>query len=1429
MSAAALAARDQGSSSTNLFSVAFKSLGDRLAMSGVGGGGASDSATSRRDEVADTLCDVVTRLQLLVLLECDAAKLASEHGGYDPLRQLQEMLQCAACWCQKPTLYDEAAAGGAAAGDRIEPSKAQQQAQMGAAVSRLMQAWPHATGGALGSGASPVGGVAAIAASSDEAVGVASSSTSPAAIAAESATAAAATAAKRVASGIAPVMQWLLKKGATTEELGSIPSLSIETPSAVQSVQRFADSWQSWRVMLLREPFLTALRALEQADSPAKVASDRWAARQRALVDQEDRTQREQRALADRVQAEANAALKHLSAEVAPRVAVSRSITARAHAASAQQWWWTRYRLRDDHAIWGVSNATDAAEAGSSVSGGGGGGAASVGHESAGEGTTLRLCEWLDLRSRHMLVVPSVDPPQLHTAKQTVHGKSQGGVAQGGAAQSAAPTDAGDGTSREAGAAAADGGASEKKLLSMGVRLPKLLSTMVASTLVEVSTIVASKVGGETAGGGDDGRFAAYEEAGDEDEEDEEGEEDAEGGAALVEGATSGRVGSSADHSDPPSFHTEAELVRPYGLVPGRLYISARHLRFLSVGGASDGFSGGDKSSALGENGFSATLARDSAIAWPLSAVKQMHRRRYLMDHSALELFDDGGDILLFNFRSKRARSTVRRWIKKKCVLEYRDRDRGTGGFRQLLHELQEAWHRRELSNFEYLMRLNELAGRTHNDLNQYPVSASARAASAHTAATNRTTSEGSHARPFLSHTCTAMLTSPSPTLAPPSPPPSPPSCCPQVFPWVLKDYTSKTLDLADPSVYRDLSRPMGAQVPEQRELVSSLYAEFSDPNIPKFHYGSHFSTMGFVLYYLMRVEPFTSYHKALQSGRFDHADRLFHSIERTYHSCTHSSSDVKELVPEMYYLPDLFLNRNACPLGTRQDGQKVDDVLLPPWATDATDFIAKHRAALESDHVSQNLHLWIDLIFGWRQRGKAAAEALNVFFYLTYDVDFRGRSAAEVRGLKDQINNFGQMPQQLLTTPHPQRRPRPPPPLLTSRQSAEGVGPSGMLRLEAIPLALLALDETLVFIDAVRRVHHHKIERGGRAGGALAQSGVIVGGTSEHTPRLSAFAPNLPLSRAVALAGVETRGRDALLVSGAHWDCSVCVSLAHGSGGTRQRLRYHSDVVTCVAVSSCGKWMMSGSLDATALLWSLGEGGLQMFQQQSAPSGKPAQPAAAGAAGYPGGVAAGAMAHLEPSHVLRGHSAAVLCVALSSSLRLAASGSRDGTTALYTLRDGKRVRALREPGGAEIEQLLLCDAGYVLIAAAAGSRVHLFTLNGLPRWSWQSAGPGVSALSLARGGGALLCGFDDGAISVWRLHDRAPLAHYVAAPAPVVCIAHSDSLLFVGSARADLLTYPVVWNVDVLAAAPEHGSGERPEEPKLRTSASDAPVVVGV
>jgi hypothetical protein len=65
--------------------------------------------------------------------------------------------------------------------------------------------------------------------------------------------------------------------------------------------------------------------------------------------------------------------------------------------------------------------------------------------------------------------------------------------------------------------------------------------------------------------------------------------------------------------------------------------------------------------------------------------------------------------------------------------------------------------------------------------------------------------------------------------------------------------------------------------------------------------------------------------------------------------------------------------------------GLQVSDVSLPPWADDPADFIWKHRQALESEHVQQHLHLWIDLIFGCKQRGEAAVKADNLFRHTSY------------------------------------------------------------------------------------------------------------------------------------------------------------------------------------------------------------------------------------------------------------------------------------------------------------------------------------------------------------------------------------------------------------------------------------------------------------
>jgi hypothetical protein len=41
------------------------------------------------------------------------------------------------------------------------------------------------------------------------------------------------------------------------------------------------------------------------------------------------------------------------------------------------------------------------------------------------------------------------------------------------------------------------------------------------------------------------------------------------------------------------------------------------------------------------------------------------------------------------------------------------------------------------------------------------------------------------------------------------------------VFPWILNDYTSAELDLSDPKTFRDLTKPMGCQTEErQSELI---------------------------------------------------------------------------------------------------------------------------------------------------------------------------------------------------------------------------------------------------------------------------------------------------------------------------------------------------------------------------------------------------------------------------------------------------------------------------------------------------------------------------------------------------------------------------------------------------------------------------------
>ncbi|KAI1427079.1 beige/BEACH domain-containing protein [Xylaria sp. FL1777] len=278
-------------------------------------------------------------------------------------------------------------------------------------------------------------------------------------------------------------------------------------------------------------------------------------------------------------------------------------------------------------------------------------------------------------------------------------------------------------------------------------------------------------------------------------------------------------------------------------------------------------------------------------------------------------------------------------------------------------------WQRGEISNFHYLMLVNTMAGRTFNDLTQYPV-----------------------------------------------------------FPWILADYTSDELNLEDPATFRDLSKPMGAQTARRQAEYRARYTSLAEIGESPFHYGTHYSSAMIVASYLIRLPPFVHSYILLQGGNFDHADRLFFSIEGSWKSASQDTgSDVRELIPEFFCLPEFLTNVNGYNFGSRQGaGGQVNDVQLPPWAKgDPKIFIAKHREALESPYVSRNLHQWIDLVFGNKQRGEAAVEHLNVFHHLSYygakDLDNIADSE-ERHATTSIIHNFGQTPHQVFAKPHPTR-----------------------------------------------------------------------------------------------------------------------------------------------------------------------------------------------------------------------------------------------------------------------------------------------------------------------------------------------------------------------------------------------------------------------
>lgn len=430
--------------------------------------------------------------------------------------------------------------------------------------------------------------------------------------------------------------------------------------------------------------------------------------------------------------------------------------------------------------------------------------------------------------------------------------------------------------------------------------------------------------------------------------------------------------GTSRADAGPTRLETKVVMVTASGNCWGYLQLNDEEIFFRSSFGLED---------ARKEDNAAVNIAREQRMRrrrWRIDVISAVYLRRYRLRESAIEIFFRKGKHrnVFFDFGHTRDDAKMRNEFAKAITAAAPN-----SAFKQTLnmspfrmvyeHGIQEKWVNGKMSNFDYLMALNTIAGRSYNDLCQYPV-----------------------------------------------------------MPWILSDYDSEKLDLTNPSIYRDLSKPMGAlNETRLKEFLDRFYSfeENVSSGIPAFMYGSHYSTMvGVVLHFLVRLQPFASLHKEMQNGHFDVPDRLFSSIPRSYYHNTTQLSEVKEITPEWFTSPDMFRNINNFDFGLTQDGESIADVELPKWCKSAEDFVKIHREALESDYVSEHLHEWIDLIFGYKQRGPDAIEANNVFYYLTYygSVDHYAIQDETIRKATElQIAHFGQVPLQLFKIPHPARK----------------------------------------------------------------------------------------------------------------------------------------------------------------------------------------------------------------------------------------------------------------------------------------------------------------------------------------------------------------------------------------------------------------------
>ncbi|XP_074723580.1 lipopolysaccharide-responsive and beige-like anchor protein isoform X6 [Strix uralensis] len=783
----------------------------------------------------------------------------------------------------------------------------------------------------------------------------------------------------------------------------------------------------------------------------------------------------------------------------------------------------------------------------------------------------------------------------------------------------------------------------------------------------------------------------------------------------------------------PVALSTPAQIVAPSVVVKGTLSITLSELYF-EVDEEDPSFKKIDPKILAYTEGLHGK--------WLFSEIRSIFSRRYLLQNTALEIFMANRVGVMFNFPDQ---ATVKKVVN--CLPRVgigtifglpQTRRISLASPRQIFKasNMTQRWQHREISNFEYLMFLNTIAGRTYNDLNQYPV-----------------------------------------------------------FPWVITNYESEELDLTLPSNFRDLSKPIGALNPKRAAFFAERYESWEDDQVPKFHYGTHYSTASFALTWLLRIEPFTTLFLNLQGGKFDHADRTFSSVSRAWRNSQRDTSDIKELIPEFYYLPEIFVNSNNYNLGVMDDGTVVSDVELPPWAKTPEEFVRINRLALESEFVSCQLHQWIDLIFGYKQQGPEAVRSLNVFYYLTYEGAVNLSSITDPilrEAVEAQIRSFGQTPSQLLIEPHPPRSSAMQvylllqSPLMFTDQAQQDVimvlkfpSNSPVTHVAANTQPGLATPAVITVtanrLFAVNKWHNLPAHQGAVQDQPyqlpVEIDPLIASNTGMHRRQITDL-----LDQSIQVHSqcfVITSDNRYILVCG-FWDKSFRV-YSTDSGKLIQVIFGHWDVVTCLARSESyiggNCYILSGSRDATLLLW-YWNGKTNIIGDN--PRGDFATPRA----------------------ILTGHDYEITCATICAELGLVISGSKEGPCLIHSM-NGDLLRTLEGPKTLEGPEN--CLRPKLIQASREGHCVIyyenglfcVFSVNGRLQATMETDDK-IKAIQLSRDGQYLLTGGDNGVVMVWQMWDLKQLFAYPGCDAGIrsMALSYDQRCIMTGMASGSIVVF---------------------------------------